>query len=81
MNMPIDIKSGATVKDLKDRLAQLPDDAKVEFIANSGSIFHALNDFCSKAGVDISKHNDAAQRCVNDVAFSIYAGGQKIAAC
>ena len=69
-------------KQLKDVLAQVSDDTALEAVADSKSIFHAVIALCSKCGVDTSKINDAdLARCVNDIAYSIYAGGVKVMQC
>ena len=69
-------------KQLKDALAQVSDDARLEAVADSKSILHAVTALCSKCGVDTSKMNDADLACcINSIAYSIYAGGVKVMQC
>lgn len=71
--------SGITVKQLKDALGYMSDDAKVEFVAQDLNITDALKTLCSKSGIDMTKFNKTdIDRFVNDIAYSVYIGGHKL---
>ena len=71
--------SGITVKQLKDALRYMSDDAKVEFVAQDLNITDALKTLCSKSGIDMTKFNKTdIDRFVNDIAYSVYIGGHKL---
>ena len=71
--------SGTTVKQLKDALGYMSDDAKVEFVAQDLNIIDALKTLCSKSGIDMTKFNKTdIDRFVNDIAYSVYIGGHKL---
>ena len=71
--------SGTTVKQLKDALGCVPDDAKVEFVAQDLNIIGALKTLCSKIGIDITKFNKSdIDQFINDIAYSVYIGGHKL---
>ena len=71
--------SGITVKQLKDALGYVSDDAKVEFVAQDLNITGALKTLCSKSGVDMTKFNKSdIDQFINDIAYSVYIGGHKL---
>ena len=71
--------SGTTVNQLKDALGCVPDDTKVEFVAQDLNITDALKTLCSKSGIDMTKFNKTdIDRFVNDIAYSVYIGGHKL---
>ena len=71
--------SGTTVKQLKDALGCVPDDTKVEFVAQDLNITDALKTLCSKIGIDITKFNKSdVDQFINDIAYSVYIGGHKL---
>lgn len=71
--------SGITVKQLKDALGYMSDDAKVEFVAQDLNIAGALKTLCSKIGIDITKFNKSdIDQFINDIAYSVYIGGHKL---
>ena len=71
--------SGTTAKQLKDALGCVPDDTKVEFVAQDLNIIDALKTLCSKSGVDIAKFSKTGiDWFVNDIAYSVYIGGHKL---
>ena len=71
--------SGITVKQLKDALGYMSDDAKVQFVAQDLNITDALKTLCSKSGIDMTKFNKTdIDRFVNDIAYSVYIGGHKL---
>ena len=71
--------SGITVKQLKDALGYVSDDAKVEFVAQDLNITGALKTLCNKIGIDITKLNKSdIDQFINDIAYSVYIGGHKL---
>lgn len=71
--------SGITVKQLKDALGCVPDDTKVEFVAQDLNITDALKTLCSKIGIDMTKFNKSdVDQFINDIAYSVYIGGHKL---
>ena len=71
--------SGITVKQLKDALGCVPDDTKVEFVAQDLNITDALKTLCNKIGIDITKFNKSdVDQFINDIAYSVYIGGHKL---
>ena len=71
--------SGTTVKQLKDALGCVPDNTKVEFVAQDLNITDALKTLCSKIGIDITKFNKSdVDQFINDIAYSVYIGGHKL---
>ena len=71
--------SGITVKQLKDALGYVSDDAKVEFVAQDLNITGALKTLCNKIGIDITKFNKSdIDQFINDIAYSVYIGGHKL---
>ena len=71
--------SGITVKQLKDALGYVSDDAKVEFVAQDLNITCALKTLCNKIGIDITKFNKSdIDQFINDIAYSVYIGGHKL---
>ena len=71
--------SGITVKQLKDALGYMSDDAKVEFVAQDLNITDALKTLCSKIGIDITKFNKSdIDQFINDIAYSVYIGCHKL---
>ena len=71
--------SGITVKQLKDALGYMSDDAKVEFVAQDLNITSALKTLCSKISIDITKFNKSdIDQFINDIAYSVYIGGHKL---
>ena len=71
--------SGITIKQLKDALRYVSDDAKVEFVAQDLNITGALKTLCSKSGVDMTKFNKSdIDQFINDIAYSVYIGGHKL---
>ena len=71
--------SGITVKQLKDALGCVPDDTKVEFVAQDLNITSALKTLCSKIGIDITKFNKSdIDQFINDIAYSVYIGSHKL---
>ena len=71
--------SGITVKQLKDALGCVSDDAKVEFVAQDLNITGALKTLCNKIGIDITKFNKSdIDQFINDIAYSVYIGGHKL---
>ena len=75
----IDIRSGIQAKQLKDALAQINDNDKIDIVANDMNILNAVKKLCSKAGIDIVKFGRDIDNCVNDIAYSVYVGKYKIA--
>ena len=71
--------SGITVKQLKDALGYMSDDAKVEFVAQDLNITDALKTLCSKISIDITKFNKSdIDQFINDIAYSVYIGSHKL---
>ena len=71
--------SGISVKQLKDALGYMSDDAKVEFVAQDLNITDALKTLCSKIGIDMTKFNKSdVDQFINDIAYSVYIGGHKL---
>ena len=71
--------SGTTVKQLKDALGCVPDDTKVEFVAQDLNITDALKTLCSKSSIDMTKFNKSdVEQFINDIAYSVYIGGHKL---